>query len=89
MKLREEVSWLMGTMQRNLIASLEECCERPLTEKERQLEPLPYEKRLIGVPWVVVTYPFCVIFFSHFKEVGLCNDLLGRCVNLGLEIPGI
>ncbi|HLD46625.1 MAG TPA: transposase, partial [Desulfobaccales bacterium] len=24
-------------MQRNLIASLEECCERPLTEKERQL----------------------------------------------------
>lgn len=37
MKLREAVSWLMGTMQRNLIASLEECCERPLSEKERQL----------------------------------------------------
>ena len=37
MKLREAVSWLMGSMQRNLIDSLEECCERPLSEKERQL----------------------------------------------------
>jgi hypothetical protein len=27
----------MGTLQRNLIPGLEECCERPLTEKERQL----------------------------------------------------
>ena len=37
MKLREAVSWLMGTLQRNLIPGLEECWERPLTEKERQL----------------------------------------------------
>jgi hypothetical protein len=27
----------MGTLQRNLIPCLEECCERPLTEKEQQL----------------------------------------------------
>jgi hypothetical protein len=27
----------MGSLQRNLIPGLEECCERPLTEKERQL----------------------------------------------------
>ena len=37
MKLREAVSWLKGTLQRNLIPGLEECCERPLTDKERQL----------------------------------------------------
>ena len=37
MKLREAVSWLIGTLQRNLIPCLEECWERPLTEKERQL----------------------------------------------------
>jgi hypothetical protein len=37
MKLREAVSWLTGTLQRNLIPGLEECCERPLTDKERQL----------------------------------------------------
>ena len=37
MKLREPVSWLIGTLQRNLIPRLEECCERPLTWKERQL----------------------------------------------------
>ncbi|MEJ2673535.1 MAG: transposase [Deltaproteobacteria bacterium] len=37
MKLREAVSWLQGTLQRNLIPGLEECCERPLTEKEQQL----------------------------------------------------
>ena len=37
MKLREAVSWLTGTLQRNLIPRLEECGERPLTEKERQL----------------------------------------------------
>jgi hypothetical protein len=37
MKLREAVSWLMGTLQRNLIPGLEECWERPLTEKEQQL----------------------------------------------------
>ena len=37
MKLKEAVSWLMGTLQRNLFPGLEECCERPLTEKEQQL----------------------------------------------------
>jgi Transposase domain (DUF772)/Transposase DDE domain len=37
MKLREAVSWLTGTLQRNLIPLLEECWERPLSEKERQL----------------------------------------------------
>ena len=37
MKLREAVSWLAGTLQRNLIPCLEECWERPLTDKERQL----------------------------------------------------
>jgi hypothetical protein len=27
----------MGTLQQNLILCLEECCERPFTEKEQQL----------------------------------------------------
>jgi len=48
MKLREAVSWLAGTLQRNLIPGLEECWERPLTDKERQsvsiLEVLHIEK---------------------------------------------
>ena len=37
MKLKEAVSWLTGSLQRNLIPLLEECWERPLTGKERQL----------------------------------------------------
>jgi len=37
MKLREAVSWLMGTLQRHLFPRLEECWERPLTDKEQQL----------------------------------------------------
>jgi hypothetical protein len=37
MKLREKVSWLMGTLQRHLFDRLEECWERPLTYKEQQL----------------------------------------------------
>ena len=37
MKLKEAVSWLMGTLQRNLIPRLEECGERPLTDEEQQL----------------------------------------------------
>ena len=37
MKLKEAVSWLTGTLQQNLIPLLEECWERPLTDKERQL----------------------------------------------------
>ena len=53
MKLREAVSWIMGTLQRNLIPGLEECGERPLTEKERQLvnilELLQIEK-FVGRP---------------------------------------
>jgi hypothetical protein len=54
MKLKEAVSWLTGTLQRNLIPGLEECCERPLTDKERQLvsilELLQIEK-VAGHPW--------------------------------------
>jgi len=37
MKLRETVSWLMGALQRHLFPRLEECGERPLTNKEQQL----------------------------------------------------
>ena len=37
MKLGDRVSWLMGTLQRYLFPRLEECGERPLTEKEQQL----------------------------------------------------
>jgi hypothetical protein len=37
MKLKAAVSWLMGTLQRNLFPGLEECGERPLTDKEQQL----------------------------------------------------
>ena len=37
MKLKQSVSWLIGTLQRNLLPGLEECCERPLTQKEHQL----------------------------------------------------
>jgi len=52
MKLGDRVSWLMGTLQRHLFPRLEECGERPLTEKERQLasilEVLQVEK---FVPW--------------------------------------
>jgi hypothetical protein len=37
MKLGEAVSWLTGSLQRNLIPCLGECWERPLTDKEQQL----------------------------------------------------
>ena len=37
MRLREAVSWLMGSLQRNLISRLEECGVRPLPDKEQQL----------------------------------------------------
>jgi hypothetical protein len=37
MKLREKISWLMGTSQRQLFSRLEECWERPFTDKEQQL----------------------------------------------------
>jgi hypothetical protein len=42
MRLRESVSWLMGTLQRNLIPGLEECCERPLTESSSAGELHPH-----------------------------------------------
>jgi hypothetical protein len=37
MKLRQAVSWLTGTLQQHLFPRLEECWERPLTDKEQQL----------------------------------------------------
>lgn len=37
MKLGTAVSWLMGNLQRSLFPRLEECWQRPLTEKEQQL----------------------------------------------------
>jgi hypothetical protein len=37
MKLKEAVSWLMGSLQRNLFHHLEECWERVLSNKEQQL----------------------------------------------------
>ena len=36
MKLWEAVSWLMGSLQRNLIPHREECCERPFPDKGQQ-----------------------------------------------------
>jgi hypothetical protein len=53
MKLREAVSWFKGTLQRNLIPGLEECCERPLTEKEQQLVSileLVHIEKFVGRP---------------------------------------
>jgi Transposase DDE domain/Transposase domain (DUF772) len=53
MKLRDRISWLLGTLQRHLFPRLEECCERPLTDKEQQLvsilELLQIEK-FVGPP---------------------------------------
>jgi hypothetical protein len=37
MRLREAVSWLTGTLQRQLFPRLEDCWERALTDNERQL----------------------------------------------------
>ncbi len=37
MKLGEAISWLMGSLQRSLFPKVEECWERPLSDKERQL----------------------------------------------------
>lgn len=37
MKLRETISWLMGTLQRGLFPYFEECAETPLTAKQKQL----------------------------------------------------
>src|SRR5712691_1602336 len=37
MKLKETISWLMGTVQRTLFPHLEECLASPLTEQEKRL----------------------------------------------------
>lgn len=37
MKLKENISWLMGRLQRQLFPSLEECCVSPLTKQKRHL----------------------------------------------------
>src|SRR5882672_9238926 len=37
MKLKEKVSWLMGTVQRTLFPHLEACLAAPLTEQEKRL----------------------------------------------------
>lgn len=37
MKLKETVSWLMGTLQGRLFPALEECYKKPLTDQEKQL----------------------------------------------------
>ena len=37
MKLRETISWLMGTLQRSLFPYFEECSGTPLTEKQKKL----------------------------------------------------
>jgi hypothetical protein len=37
MKLKEKVSWLMGTVQRTLFPHLDECLAAPLTAQEKRL----------------------------------------------------
>ena len=37
MKLKERISWLMGTLQQSLFPHLDECLSSPLTEKQKQL----------------------------------------------------
>src|ERR1039457_3817689 len=37
MKLKERLSWLMGTVQRSLFPHLDECVDVPLTEQEKHL----------------------------------------------------
>ena len=37
MKLKERISWLMGTLQQNLFPHLDECLPAPLTEREQHL----------------------------------------------------
>ena len=40
MKLKERISWLMGTVQQSLFPHLDECLPTPLTEREKQLVKL-------------------------------------------------
>jgi len=37
MKLKERISWLMGTVQQSLFPHLDECLPEPLTEREKHL----------------------------------------------------
>lgn len=37
MKLKERISWLVGSVQRSPFLHLDECLERPLTEQEKRL----------------------------------------------------
>jgi hypothetical protein len=37
MKLKERISWLMGTVQQSLFPHLDECLPVPLTEREKHL----------------------------------------------------
>ena len=37
MKLKEKVSWLMGTVQRSVFPHLDACFVSPLTEQEKRL----------------------------------------------------
>ena len=37
MKLKERISWLMGTIQQSLFPHLDECLPAPLTEQENSL----------------------------------------------------
>ena len=37
MKLKERISWLMGTIQQSLFPHLDECLPSPLTEQEKRL----------------------------------------------------
>jgi hypothetical protein len=52
MKLREKISWLMGTLQQHLFPRLEGCWDRPFTDKEQQLvsilELVQIEKFLVS-----------------------------------------
>ena len=37
MKLKDKISWLMGSVQRSLFPHLDECLDKPLTEQEKRL----------------------------------------------------
>src|SRR5260370_31767124 len=37
MKLKERISWLMGSVQRSLFSHLDECLDAPLTDQEKHL----------------------------------------------------
>lgn len=76
MKLGERVSWLMGTLQRYLFPGLEECGERPLTDKEQQLasilEVLQIEK--------FVVRPFKRFGRRPWERQALARAFVGKAV---------